>query len=315
MAYAAHILAMVEDALSECFEYHDQLDAFVTRSGISAGLLQVSRDAAEERRKSSSRTFLRAPKRYVAQALLGELNALGEDGDRLISNIITSLSRGQFPKASPTGKTAVASLQKWAEEDRQAKEAERRAREIEAAQREAARMTPKERRAEAAATSREELRVDFEALCAQTDPQARGYALERFLPRLLVLEGLNPRGSFKIIGEQIDGSFAWQGSTHLIEARWRNEQEGGAAFGGFLFKLDGKAIDTRGLFLSINGFSEPALTALKRKGAARFVCIDGAHLMRALLPGVTLPAVLSAVWRHAGETGEAYLPAARMMLR
>jgi hypothetical protein len=55
-----------------------------------------------------------------------------------------------------------------------------------------------------------------------------GYSLEGFLNSLFEYEGLKPRGPFKIVGEQIDGSFTWGHRTHLIEARWVKEPRGGS---------------------------------------------------------------------------------------
>jgi len=52
--------------------------------------------------------------------------------------------------------------------------------------------------------------------------QARGYAFERFLKNLFDVWSLDARGSFKLVGEQIDGSFLHGSSVYLIEARWRN---------------------------------------------------------------------------------------------
>jgi hypothetical protein len=40
------------------------------------------------------------------------------------------------------------------------------------------------------------------------DPQTRGYGFKRFLRRLFNLNGLSARASFRLVGEQIDGSFA-----------------------------------------------------------------------------------------------------------
>jgi hypothetical protein len=54
------------------------------------------------------------------------------------------------------------------------------------------------------------------------DPQARGYAFEEFLKGLFSLSNLAPRSAFRLVGEQIDGSFALQGETYLLEATWRN---------------------------------------------------------------------------------------------
>ena len=68
-----------------------------------------------------------------------------------------------------------------------------------------------------------ELEAEFMGLHAMNDvAQARGYAFERFLKNLFDVWSLDARGSFKLVGEQIDGSFLHGSSVYLIEARWRN---------------------------------------------------------------------------------------------
>ncbi|HEV2042598.1 MAG TPA: hypothetical protein VGT81_21575, partial [Casimicrobiaceae bacterium] len=88
------------------------------------------------------------------------------------------------------------------------------------------------------------------------------------------------------------------------EAKWVSTPVGGTGFGGLMYKIEGKTADTRGLFISINGYSPDALKGLRMKGELRFVCIDGTHLMRCLQYGRSFPALLEVIWRHAGETGE-----------
>lgn len=125
---------------------------------------------------------------------------------------------------------------------------------------------------------------------------------------------MKPRGPFKLVGEQIDGSFTWGHQTHLLEARWVKEPVAGIGFSSFMYKIEGKTANTRGLFVSINGYSQEAIAGLKQKGQLRFICMDGAHLMRALSPGATLGGVLEELWRHADETGEPFLPVNKMRL-
>jgi hypothetical protein len=68
-----------------------------------------------------------------------------------------------------------------------------------------------------------ELEAEFLAMHTMGDEaQARGYAFERFLKKWFDAWGLDARGSFKLKGEQIDGSFLHRGSVYLIEAKWRN---------------------------------------------------------------------------------------------
>ena len=64
------------------------------------------------------------------------------------------------------------------------------------------------------------------------EPQARGYAFERFLRDLFDANGLSPRASFRLVGEQIDGSFELSAETYLLEAKWtrRAGRCGGPSF-------------------------------------------------------------------------------------
>ena len=56
------------------------------------------------------------------------------------------------------------------------------------------------------------------------EPQKRGYAFERFLNAWFSQEGLSPRGPFRLVGEQIDGSFVIGSDIYLLEAKWQDRQ-------------------------------------------------------------------------------------------
>ena len=55
-------------------------------------------------------------------------------------------------------------------------------------------------------------------------PTSRGFAFEKFLSQAFALFGLAPRGSFRLVGEQIDGSFHLEGETYLLEAKWQGQK-------------------------------------------------------------------------------------------
>ena len=74
MPFGAHIFALLETALAECFQYHSGLDTFLQRCGIEAPRVGAVRQRAEERNKVSGR-FSKAPKRVVAQELLRDLSS------------------------------------------------------------------------------------------------------------------------------------------------------------------------------------------------------------------------------------------------
>ncbi|MFH0908380.1 MAG: hypothetical protein V1929_06435 [bacterium] len=160
--------------------------------------------------------------------------------------------------------------------------------------------------------TREQLCIQLNELRGVSNPQRRGYELESFLNELFALEGLRPRGPFRIVGEQIDGSFVWRDRTYLLEAKWTSLPAAGAQFGAFGFKLDGKTADTRGLFVSVDGYTSDGLAALRTKGCLKFVCLDGEHLAAAVKPSGSLLNILDQVWRHADETGEPHVSASKL---
>jgi len=304
MPYRPHIIDLLETSLAECFKYHGALDTFVLRVGVANARLSAARERADARNKQSLRGFNRAPKRLVVQELLHDLNASGADDDRLVAAMVTALCKGAFPDATPEGLAAVKALQ--AERVEETREATERRTE------QARRTREAERKGEQAAASkrarRDQFRSSFIQLSQIADRQTRGFTLEKFLNDFLDYEGLDPRGSFRLLGEQIDGSFSWKGRTYLVEAKWVTTPVGGAEFSSLMYKIEGKTADTRGLFISINGYSPNAIRGLRMKGELRFTCIDGTHLMRCLEYGQSFPTLLEIIWRHADETGEAYLP-------
>jgi len=132
-------------------------------------------------------------------------------------------------------------------------------------------------------------------------PQPRGYAFEKFLRELFDAFGLEAREPFRVVGEQIDGSFVLQGETYLLEAKWEGSQTDAGDLHKFHGKLEQKAAWTRGLFVSNSGFTEPGLTAFGR--GKRVICMDGLDLFDALSRGLALDLVLERKVRRAAETG------------
>jgi Restriction endonuclease len=137
------------------------------------------------------------------------------------------------------------------------------------------------------------------------DPQRRGYAFEPFLKNLFSAYGIKARGSFRLVGEQIDGSFMLANEPYLLEARWQNAQTDAADLHAFHGKCTEKAAWTRGLFVSQSGFSEQGLRAFGKKKT--LICMDGLDLHDTLRRGLHLEDVLLAkVWR-AGDTGAPFV--------
>lgn len=136
-------------------------------------------------------------------------------------------------------------------------------------------------------------------------PQKRGYEFEKFLEELFGAYGLAPRASFRLTGEQIDGSFVMHDETYLLEAKWQNEQTGAADLHTFEGKLGEKASWSRGLFVSTSGFTEDGLHAFGR--GKRLVCMDGFDLSEMLRLRLSFVDVVDAKVRRAAETGSPFV--------
>ena len=149
------------------------------------------------------------------------------------------------------------------------------------------------------------LAQELVALSAMT-PQARGFAFEKFLKKLFDVYGMSARASFRLVGEQIDGSFALAGETYLLEARWENDQTGASALHAFAGKIGGKAAWSRGLFFSQAGFSDDGLVAYGRGRATQLICMDGFDLYEMLSRNLRLDEVIARKARRAAETGSPF---------
>ncbi len=87
-------------------------------------------------------------------------------------------------------------------------------------------------------------------------PNERGFEFEKFLNYFFEQFRLNPRPSYKIIGEQIDGSFSFNNCTYLVEAKWKKEIIGIDDLRIFSDKIISKSTFTRGLFISFSNFND-----------------------------------------------------------
>jgi len=141
----------------------------------------------------------------------------------------------------------------------------------------------------------------------QINGQKRGFAFEKFLKELFDVFGLKPRSSFRLVGEQIDGSLQLDGRTYLIEARWQNKQVGNADLLILRGKVEGKASWSRGLFISYNGFSKDGLEAFSKVGATNIICMDGQDLFFILDGKISLIEAIDLKARRAAETGKAFI--------
>jgi len=153
---------------------------------------------------------------------------------------------------------------------------------------------------------------EYLALLSDTDPQGRGYRLEQLLRGLFELFDLDPRASFRIVGEQIDGAFTFEGTDYLFEAKWQKSLVAAADLDVMAGKVLRKLDNTLGLFLSVNGFAEDGIEA-HSSGRRVMLLMDGMDLMAVLEGRIDLKHLLLRKRREASQTGNIYLRVATIL--
>lgn len=152
----------------------------------------------------------------------------------------------------------------------------------------------------------EEISGEYLSLLSSKEPQKRGFRLEKVLCGLFELFDLDPKASFRLVGEQIDGAFSFEGTDYLLEAKWQNDLAAAADIDSLSSKLQRKLDNTLGLFLSISGYSEDAVTAVS-SGRRLVILMDGSDLMAVLEGRIDLVQLLLRKRRVASQTGNIYL--------
>ena len=152
----------------------------------------------------------------------------------------------------------------------------------------------------------DKLTSEYQSLIICEDPQARGYKLENILRELFEIFDLDPKASFKITGEQIDGAFTFEGTDYLLECRWQKKPIRATDLDSLSGKLSRKLDNTLGLYLAINGYSTEGVSA-HSSGRRLLLLMDGQDLMAVLEGRIDLVQLLLRKRRAAAQTGNIYL--------
>jgi hypothetical protein len=139
------------------------------------------------------------------------------------------------------------------------------------------------------------------------EPHQRGFTFEKFLVHLFEAFGLSPQGSFRLTGEQIDGSLQFDADTYLLEAKWNKELTSQNDLLVFREKVESKSTWARGLFVSNSGFSPEALKAFARGRPTNIIGLTGQDIYFVLEGEISLTEALLKKARKAAETGEFYV--------
>ncbi|MGW2031656.1 restriction endonuclease [Streptomyces sp. NPDC001811] len=151
-----------------------------------------------------------------------------------------------------------------------------------------------------------ELRQRFLTLHAASDPHARGTQFEGFINDLFALYDLEPRASYSLEHEQVDGAFSFDTDHYVLEAKWWKERIGRPLLDIFKSNIERKAKNTLGFYISMSGFTSDALAVYSF--STPFITMDGADFVAVLEERIRLDELIHHKKRHASETGHCYFP-------
>ncbi len=154
-----------------------------------------------------------------------------------------------------------------------------------------------------------------EAAREDGDPQQRGYLLQDMLNRLFDLHGITIVKAFTRNGgaEQIDAAFEFEGWHYLVECRWRSKLANIRELDGLSGQIGRSGKQTMGLFLSINGWSEHVIPAMKQNQDKSIILMEGYDLRTVLSHPLDLKRLLKAKLSALNLESEPYYPVAQFL--
>jgi len=204
------------------------------------------------------------------------------------------------PRKVAAAQAAVAELRRLVDRHETQEEEERLAAERRQ------RLRERETKLGAFQTKLAQIRSLFQNVAAnQGNPQKRGAELEAVMKELFDLFDLDPRASFRIKGEQIDGAFTLDGTDYLFEAKWEKGPLDRTALDEFVSKIGRKLDNTLGLLLSMSGFTSNAIDKYSDRRAT-LLLMEQYDLQAVLEERIDFVEMLRRKRRHAAETGSVF---------
>lgn len=159
-------------------------------------------------------------------------------------------------------------------------------------------------------TDKAKLQDRLGALHPAVGTQKGGYEFQDWFFDLLDFSEIQNRRPYVSAGRQIDGSISLDGTTYLVELKFTASQADATDIDSLRSKVDDKADNTMGVMVSISGYSSVAIAQASGRKTT-LLLFDAAHLYLFLTGNLSFADIISRVRRHASQTGEAYLAAAK----
>ncbi len=287
-------LAKLKDVLTHIYWYKRDLRSFLLSSlGESSLLAPYDWENTVKRQIASDLVDSMAQKQ---DRYLGHLRRLIKDAVEFNDfSHLEALEDGQIK--AKKAKEAIASLRHLVTDH------DKIVREKEAAEQRRKQEQERSTRNKSRSAKLNELKNRYTKLILSTDPQGRGLELEKLMYDLFDLFDLDPRRSFILRGEQIDGAFTLDATNYIFEGRWRAESSSRGDLDTFTAKVGRKLDTTLGLFLSINGYAVDGVN-IHSAGRSMIILMTGADLMAVFDDRIDFAELLRRKKRHASDTGK-----------
>ena len=139
-------------------------------------------------------------------------------------------------------------------------------------------------------------------------PQQAGYEFEKLIFQLFEASGLSPRKSYKIKGEQIDGSFELDNEIYLLETKWTSDEIGKNELVIFNSKVQSKSRLSRGLFISLSNYTLEALDTFSDGTTICIILMTVQELAILLQKKIPIQRIIRDKIRILAEEGKPYEP-------
>ncbi len=144
-------------------------------------------------------------------------------------------------------------------------------------------------------------------LVSEKGSPSAGKGFEKWFYKLMDFSEITSRRPYKTGGREIDGSITIGDTTYLVECKFTTNQTGAPDIDIFRSKVETKADNTMGVFVSICGYSPVAKQEASGKKTP-LLLLDHNHLYHVLRGISGFQDVIERIRRNASQTGEAYLP-------
>ena len=292
-----HLVQLTYEAALKSFWRKESLRKFLRQSHVAESFLSTwSPD--ESKRDFLDRAFAALQKADKGKAVIGEMAVFLAEQTTFPDLRNWEDSDLKIQDATKAVAELKALIRKQTEEvrsEREREEVKQRARE--------------ERQAvQKAQTSISDLMQRLNELAPQMGTSPGGYAFEAWFYDFMAFAEVEHRRPYVIDGRQIDGSITLDGTTYLVELKFTASQAGSEHIDVFRGKVESKADNTMGLFVSMAGYSSVAIEQASGKKTT-LLLLDAPHMYMILTGGMQFVDVIRRVRRHASQTGQSFLAA------